>query len=85
MSKTKGRWVKCLGCGQPAGLFPDGLPEHDLPPGTVMHSKPDRLAGVPNSVPCELYQSSSAEAFMLLHAAEPEIENVNHETLRPIT
>lgn len=73
MSKY-GRWVLCVGCGKPVGLFPDGCAELGFEPGVVAHSKPEHLEGIPNSVPCDLYKTTSAETFTLLHAAEKEID-----------
>jgi hypothetical protein len=69
-----GYWFLCVGCGQPIGLFPDGCEELGLEPGTVCHSKPERLAGQPGTVPCALYQNTSAEKFAALHAGKEEIE-----------
>ena len=77
-----GIWKRCLGCGELVAFFPDGQPEHDLPPGTVAHTKPKHLAGVPNSAPCELYQRTSAENFTLFHAAEPEVD-VEPTSMKP--
>lgn len=71
MAKNLGHWFKCKGCGQPIGFFPEGLPPH-LPPGTVGHSKPINKIGIPNSVPCELYNRLNAKELADLHIdAEP--------------
>ena len=71
-----GYWFKCKGCGQPVGIFPDGLPPH-IPPGAVGHSKPVALVGKPNSTGCALYNRLNPQEYAFLHAGEPEIEPPN--------
>jgi len=79
---SMGYWFLCVGCGAPVGIFPDGCEAMGLPPGTVSHTKPPELAGVPDSVPCELYRSTNAQTFAMLHAGQPEIRPPT--SVRPI-
>lgn len=71
MTKKLGNWFKCKGCNQPIGFFPDGS-DSGLPPGSVAHSKPTSKLGIPNSVPCVLYNQLDAQELADLHLdAEP--------------
>jgi hypothetical protein len=77
-----GFWFKCKGCGEPIGFFPDGLASAGLEPGSVAHTKPKRFTGIPNSVPCELYNRLDAQALADLHVgAEPLPEPENFEAI----
>lgn len=69
-----GYWFDCVGCGAPVGLFPDGCAALGLEPGSVMHTKPLHLEGIPNTVRCDVYERTDAEMFATLHAGRPEIE-----------
>lgn len=68
----KNKWIKCLGCGKPLGLFPNGLPPH-LPKWSVGHSKPIANLGIPSSVPCILYNLHKPKYLILLHKDCEEI------------
>ena len=74
MSERKNRWVLCKGCNKPLGLFPQGIPPH-LPKNAVGHVKPKANFGKPNSVPCTLYSSLTAEELINFHDDSPDIEN----------
>jgi hypothetical protein len=63
--KAVGQWYKCKGCGQPCALLEDG---------SVAHTKPDEMLGVPNSVPCALFRACESRAFFLEHLAGEPIE-----------
>lgn len=74
-----GQWFRCKGCGQPIGFVPAGLMG---PKKMCAHAKLNYLAGVPNSVPCELYRRLSADELWELHQDEPLIETPTE--IRPI-
>jgi hypothetical protein len=52
--------VKCKGCGKPLFLFQDGS-------GAVGHWKPNDKLGIPNSVPCDLFNRLNASQLASLH------------------
>jgi hypothetical protein len=75
MSNPIGQWFKCKACGQPCAI---------LPRGGIAHVKPDHLAGVPNSVPCEAYRRThTREDFFRLMAGEPMEAPTSFEPFSP--
>lgn len=64
-------WFKCVGCGEPAAYFGDGLPPH-YPPGAVGHSKPNAPGA---RVSCPLFIASSAFEFRVMNEHAERIEN----------
>ena len=58
-----GQWFKCKACGQPCAIL-----ERD----GIAHTKPDHLAGVPNSVQCDAYhRTRTRKDFFRYMAGEP--------------
>jgi hypothetical protein len=75
-----GVWYRCKGCGLPIG-FIDARPP-DIPKKACAHVKPIQLLGVPNSVPCALYQRLGADELWELHKDAERIESP--ESLTPV-
>ncbi len=72
-NERKNRWVKCKGCGEPLGLFPEGLPPR-LPKNAVGHTKPKgTIAGIPRAVSCRFYTSMTAEELIKAHDDVPDM------------
>lgn len=59
----RARWYRCKGCGEPCAVGPNFM----------AHAKPQALAGIPDSVPCPLYNrfSHNEAEFMEHVAGEP--------------
>jgi hypothetical protein len=66
VSDYRGRWVKCVGCGKPLGLFDQAVKRgvHRIEAGGAAHAKPA----------CALYGRLSAEQLHAAHAQAEAIE-----------
>jgi hypothetical protein len=71
-----GVWKRCIACGKPIGFFlePYTKDGHTVPAGAVAHWKPEDKIGVPNSVPCDLYNALTGEELQALHEDAELIE-----------